>query len=229
MQLLDIISRVQFKCDDLDGSYITAEYCSAGAQEVNEWLYLKLLDVDHTFDTISMVLPNVQAGIPDLSAYQANGQPLATLVQPRMVRWKLPGQDASFFRKADGPVDFARDIQPVPYLDSWAWTRYNILLSKFSTNLDLEVTGDFLFDPVNAPESAMEISLIANRCFSCKLAAEVGKARGNANWIQLYSADADEAIDDLRLAISRARQGNTERVARMSRGRTATGPILNTR
>ncbi len=92
-----------------------------------------------------------------------------------MVRWKLPGQDASFFVKADGPLDYIRDIgQAIPQLDSWAWIKNSLKLSNFSTALDLEITGEFLFDPLTSLESQMEIAQNMNRCISCKLASEIG-------------------------------------------------------
>jgi hypothetical protein len=229
MQLFDIISRVQFLTDDLDGTYVTQEYCAAGAQNVYDWLYQKLIKGGHDFETSIVELPAVSAGSPDLSQYQATGQPLDTLVLPRYIRWKLPGQDKTFYRLADGPLDNPRDIEPIPYLDSWSWTRSNIRVSQFSTALDLEITGDFMFDPLSSPESHLTISRLANNAFTYKLASEVGKARGNDKWKVDYAAAADEAIDDILLQMTKANQGKYERVGRMSRARSPRGPILNTR
>ena len=219
MQVFDIISRVQFLCDDIDGTYVTVEYVSAGMQHAYDWLFNKMALVDSQFDQYVVELPGVQAGVPDLSAYQADGQPLALLLQPRMIRWKLPGQDKTYYRRADGPLTLPRDMPDsgYPMIDSWAWSRHNILLSKFSTALDIEITGDFLFDPLTAPDSQILLAKNLNRCFACKLASEVGKARGNDKWVTLYSADADEAYDDVAIAMVKARQAIPNRVARMSR------------
>jgi hypothetical protein len=218
MQLLDIIARVQSKCDDPDGTYLTSDYVMGFAQDAYEWLYDKMLTADSDFDQQVVILPAVAAGSPDLTQYQASGQPLATLVQPRMIRWRLPGQDATFFRRADGPLDYVRDMPAgIPQLDSWAWMRFSVKLSNFSTALDLEVSGDFLFDTLTSPDSQLQISINANRVLACKIASEVGKARGNDKWVTIYGADADDAFDDLMLAMTRAKQAKTHRVGRISR------------
>jgi hypothetical protein len=231
MQLSDIASRVAFKLDDPDQTYVTPDYVAGFAQDVYEWLYNKLRLTGNQFAEEAVIVPNVNAGIPTLDGYMAAGQLLATLLQPRMIRWRLPGQDASFFRRADGPLDAVRDLpNGIPVLDSWAFLRQSIKLSNFSTALDLEVTGDFLFDPLVAPESQLQIAMNMNRCFSCKLASEIGgKARGNDKWQTTYEADADDALDDLAIAMTKANQGKTERVARMSRVQAgAAGQILGT-
>ncbi len=76
-------------------------------------------------------------------------------------------------------------------------------LANFSTNLDLEVTGDFLFDHLADPDDALQMTRLANRTLTCKLASEVGKARGNDKWVTTYGADATEALDDLIIALSK--------------------------
>lgn len=229
MQLLDIAARVRAKVDDPDGTYCDDAYVMGFAQDAYEWLYNKLRLVNSDFDEQIVILPAVTAGSPDLKAFQAAGQPLATLVQPRMLRWRLPGQDASFFRRVDGPLDYVRDVgDGIPQLDSWAWINFSINLSKFSVALDIEVSGEFLFDPLTAPDSQIQIGQNVNRCFASKIASEVGKARGNANWISMYSADADEAFDDLKIVMTRGRQAITERVGRISRASRG-GERLNTR
>lgn len=218
MQMLDIIARVAAKCDDPDQTYITTDYVMGFVNDVLDWLYNEFKLTGSQFDTSIVPLSAVPAGSPDLNTYQASGQPLATMILPRMVRWKLPGLDPTYWRRADGPLDYVRDIQPgIPILDSWAWQRYSLKLSNFSTALDLEITGDFLYDPVTAPDDQIQISQNANRVFSCKLASEVGKARGNDKWVKTYGDDADDALDSLKIAMTKANQAKTERVGRISR------------
>lgn len=218
MRFRDIIRRVQAKCDDLDGTYVTDDYVMAFAGDAYDWIYGKLRLADSDFDEQVVVLPNVAAGTPDLNGFQGDQQPLATLVQPTMVRWKLAGQPVVNWCRADGPLDYVRDIQPgIPALDSWAWIKYSLKLSNTSAALDLEVTGDFLFDPLTDGESQVQISLAANRCFACKIASEIGKARGNDKWVKTYEADAIDALDDLAIAMTKADQAKTARVGRMSR------------
>lgn len=228
MQFKDIARRVAAKCDDAEQTYVTEDYVLGFAQDAYEWLYNKLKLTGSQFDEAVVVLPSVQGGTPDLNALQAVGQPLASLVNPRIVRWKLPGTDTTYFTRADGPLDYVRDVAPgIPQLDSWAWIRYSLKLSNFSTPLDLEVSGDFLFDPLTSGDSPIQISLTANRVFSCKLASEVGKARGNDKWAQTYAVDADDALDDLLAAMTKANQSKTERVGRISRSAGNVARVLN--
>ena len=228
MKLHDIISRAQGKCDDPEGTYITPEYVMLFVQEVYEWIYGKLALTDYSFDEEIVILPAVPAGSPDLVNYQQPGQALEQLVQPRMIRWRIPGQDATYWRRADGPLDSPRDLPEAgyPYLDSWSWMKYVVELSNFSTALDLEITGSFMFDPLTDPESPVEIAKLANRAFSCKIASEIGKARGNDKWKVDYAADADEAIDDLAIKLVKADQAISHRIARMSRGHRGTNTDL---
>jgi hypothetical protein len=226
MQLLDITRRVQAKCDDTDGTYVTSDYIAGFAQDVYEWMSIKFSLVDTSFDEVILILPAVPAGTPDLNGYMAANQPLATMVQPWMVRWKLPGQDASLFNKADGPLDYVRDVgQGIPRLDSWAWIKNSLKLSNFSTALDLEISGEFLFDPLTSPDNQLQMSQMANRAFACKLASEVGKARGNDKWVTTYSADADEAIEDLQIKMVKFNLKKTRRLSRMSRPRPGTSGV----
>ena len=211
---------MQAKCDDTDGTYVTDDVVLGLLPEAYDWIFNKLEIADSQFDQSIVVLPAVPAGTPDLSVYQADGQPLASLLQPRMIRWRIPGQSALYWRRADGPLNTPRDMPAggLPALDSWAWVKYQIALSAFSTALDLEVTGDFIPDALAGPDSQILLGKNITRALTCKLSCEVGKRRGNDKWVTVYGADADEAIDDVAIAMVKARQANPARVGKMSRG-----------
>ena len=199
-------------------------------QDVYDWLFGKLRLANNQFDEEVVILPAVMAGSPDLNQFQATAQPLAGMVLPKTIRWKLPGQSNLYWRMSSGPLDYPRELNPGgPFLDSWAWIRYSVKLAMFSTALDLEITGDFAFDPLTDPDAQIVMTQLANRTFSCKLASEVGKARGNDKWVATYGADADDALDDLTIALSKENQKKTHRVARMSRRGTTGGNTTITR
>jgi hypothetical protein len=226
----DIVSRVAAKCDDLDLTYVDDDYVMSVLPDAIDWLFGKLRLTNNQFDEEIIILPAVTAGLPTLDQYQATGQPLAGMVLPKTIRWKLPGQSNLYWRKADGPLDYPRDLNPGgAFLDSWAWIRYSVKLANFVTALDLEITGDFVFDPLTGPESQITISLLANRVITSKVASEIGKARGNDKWVTTYGNDADEALDDLSIALSKENQKKTHRVGRMSRKGIAVGNTTITR
>jgi hypothetical protein len=213
-----VLKRVQAKVDDQDATYCTEQYLEAFVQETLDWIYNQFRLTGSQFCESVVVVPNVPAGAPNLDDFTKSGQPLNALVTPRMIRWRIPGQDATHWRRADGPLDYIRDMpQGTQALDSWAWMKYSIKLSNYAQILDLEISGDFLFDPIKNSDSTLQITANAARAFTCKLAQEVGKARGNDKWVTTYGADADEAIDDLRMALVKENQGKTHRVGRMSR------------
>lgn len=220
VQLGDIVKRVQAKCDDQDGTYVTDDYVLSFANDTYDWLYNALKRTNSEFDETVQVIPNVPAGVPNLDQYQGPGQPLGDMLTPRMIRWKLAGQDSVMFRRVDGPLEYVRDlIDPgIPQLDSWSWQRLSIKLSKFSAVLDIEVSGDFMFAALTGNDDEVKIARNANRAFATKIASEIGKARGNDKWKIDYAADADEAVDDINTLLVKGMQGYTNRLGRMSRG-----------
>lgn len=218
LRVSDVAARVASKCDDPDQTYVTPEYLMGMVQDVYDWLFGKLRLANNQFDEEVVTLPAVAAGTATLDNFQLDGQMLSAMVLPRMIRWKIPGQSALYWRKADGPLDYPRDLAPGgAFLDSWAWIRYSVKLANFVTALDLEVTGDFMFDPLTDPDSQLSMTALANRTFTCKLASEVGKARGNDKWVTTYGNDADEALDDLTIALSKENQKKTHRLGRINR------------
>src|SRR5437763_15915523 len=133
MQLLDIATRVRAMLDGQDGTYCDDAYVLGHAQHAYDWIYNKLRLINSDCDEQIIILPAVAAGTPDLSGYMAAGQPLATPVQPRTVRCRLPGPDAASFRRADGPLDYVRDIgQANSQLVYCAWIIHSPYLSQFS-------------------------------------------------------------------------------------------------
>jgi hypothetical protein len=215
----DICDRVRACLDDQDGTYIDDAYILSHAQHQYEKLFNKLYLTDSQFDEIVVELPNVAAGTPDLSAYLADGKALALLVTPRFLEWKLAGQPAVNYRKADGPLDALRDQVPGgrPLLDSWVWSRRVIRLSTFSAALDLRITGTFLFEPLTSVDSPIQMDVRANVVLVYLIAEAIAIARGNPGWMAAYKEEKDDAFDDLLIAKVKEEQSRTERVARISR------------
>lgn len=226
--LSDIISRVQYMLDDPEGTGDgDPDYITGFAQNQYDRLYNKLRANGHNFDQVTVELPAVAAGIPDLGAYQAPGAALALMVQPRMVEWKLPGQDVTNYLPADGPLDKVRDLAAgVTALDSWAWIRRKLQVSRFSTALDLRITGDFLFDPLTEGNSPIEIELVANPVLAFGIVVAVAKARGRKQNVIDYAPDLEDSFDDINIALTKANLSKTRRVGRMSRRESSSGFTL---
>lgn len=216
MKTEDIVKRVQRRLDDEEGTYMDSDYVTGFVVEAYEELYNRLLSSGAEFDESIVELPGVPAGTGSLDDYMQPGAPLAQLLFPRTIEWKLPGQAVTYYRQADGPLDQVRDADPIPSLDSWAWSRSRVLLSQTSTALDLRLRGDFLFDALTANDSQIQMSRIAPVALIYLTCEAIGIARGNDKWTKLYGGKADDSVDDLTIIIVKEMQSKTRRVARMS-------------
>jgi hypothetical protein len=184
---------------------------------------LRLCNPD--FDEYTVELPNVPAGTPDLSAFQATGQPLAFLIEPIRIEWKLPGQDPTYYAGAE-KLNKIRDIliPGISAIDCWTWTHLTIFLSRFNVNLDIRVTGEFMFPPLSTGADTALIGLNALPAMSYAIATTIAMKRGNQQWVSNYGAKADENFDTLNISMCKGRQGKTERAGRMDRQRRRRGP-----
>jgi hypothetical protein len=229
MRLSDIVPKIQALLDDPDGTYIDDNYVASHAQLQYEALYNKIYNTGSQSVEQSIELLAIAASTADLSAYQATGQSLATLVTPTVVEWKLSGQDKSFYRYADGPLDKVRDI-PVPglaNLDCWAWIRRNIQLSLFNTALDIRVTGKFLFSPLTSTDVSIDLLGTGDLALAYMIALSIAEARGNPGWIQRYEVKSQDAIDEFLIALTKAEQSKTRRFGRLNRRSSTTGNTIN--
>jgi hypothetical protein len=218
MNVADLIKGVQTDLDDPDGTYFTPDYITGFLRQVYKKLANKLRLTDSDFDERIVELPNIQAGTPDLSAFQKTGQPLEELLTPRGIEWKLPGQDSRFYRLADGPLDKVRDVPDpgFPRLDSWAFITQIVRLSKMSVNLDLRLTGDFLPDPMVAPDDQSQLPVSADVPFQTMLALRVAEANGRDKTIKYLSAELVDELDDVQIALVKGQQGQPRRLGRMN-------------
>lgn len=227
MNLSDLVPRVQAKLDDEEGTYITPDYILAHAEQAYEELYNRMVSqgAGAQFDNERVVLPAV-APTPDLSAFMVPGQPLASMVTPYLIEWKLAGLDDVNYLASAGPLDAPRDMpQGTINLDSWSWIRRQLLLSKFIQALDLRITGKFLFDPLTSVDSSIQIAINANTALVYLICEAIGDARGNDKWSLKYGKKAESAIDDIVIPMVRGDQGKTHRLARMSRRSSPTAPL----
>jgi hypothetical protein len=213
--------------EDPDGDYTTDAYLQGPLNLCYIELANKLRLCNPDFDEYVVELPNVPAGTRDLSAYSTKGKPLEFLLDaPRRIEWKIPGQDPSFYRPAEGPLNKVREILApgIAALDDYAWTHLTIYLSLFSANLDLRVTGEFMLPPLTTNDQALLVGQSALPAMAYSIAHIIAMKRGNPGWIQQYGLKADENFDTLNIGMCKARQGKTERAGRMDRQRRSRGP-----
>lgn len=225
MDVNQINATVRSLVEDPNGDYADDPYL----QPLLSLCYIELANrlrlCNPDFDEFTIELPNVLAGTPDLSAFQATGQPLAFLIEPIRIEWKLPGQDASLYAPAE-KLSKVRDILApgISAIDCWTWTHLTVFLSRFNVNLDIRLTGEFMLPPLSQGTDAALIGLNALPAMAYAIATVIAMKRGNQQWVTNYAAKADENFDTLNIGMCKGRQGKTERVGRMDRQRRRRGP-----
>lgn len=214
--LNDVTTRVQALLDDVAATYTTPEFLNPLINQKYEELYNRLRLTGADFDETVTTLTAVPANTSTLSSYQATGQPLALLVQPTMLEWKLTGVDPTNYLEADY-LEKVRDVIAGPLVDSWEWRQNIINLTPATIITDLRITGHSLLAPLNDPSSAIAIAQNMTHVLAYMTASLVGKVRGNEQWAKDYQDDADRCYDDLAQLLSRAELRKVYRVARASR------------
>jgi len=86
-----IVRRVQVLMEDVAGLWCDADYVLGKLAICNEDLESFLEAIGLTFEDAIVTLLNVPAGTTDLSAYQAEGQPLAQLMSMDKLEWRTVG------------------------------------------------------------------------------------------------------------------------------------------
>lgn len=99
-----IITRVQDALEDAGSAWTNADYICSALSIVNDDIEQELENLGLNFDTQVIILPSVPANTVDLSAYQAEGQPLSGMIMPKVVEWRLAGQNQEMWTEVD-PVD----------------------------------------------------------------------------------------------------------------------------
>lgn len=225
MDVNQIFSTVRSLVEDPNGDYATQEYLQEPLTLCYTKLTNKLRLCNPDFDEYTVEMPNVLAGTPDLSAFMAKSQPLEFLIEPISVEWKLPGQDPSLYQSAEKLNKIRNIAVPgISAIDCWMWQHLNLFLSLFNINLDIRIVGEFVLPPLTTGRDAVQIGLNALPAMAYSIATVIAMKRGNAQWVQQYSKEADDCFDDLNIGMCKARQGKTERVGRMDRQRRRRGP-----
>jgi hypothetical protein len=222
----EVKARIRSLVDDVQASYTDDAFLDPLVQQEYEAAASELEDTKSPFDEQVVILPNIQAGTADLSAYQADGKLLDALVLPERIDWKPAGQPDYRFRMLPGPKDMLPDTPPIQYPIAWEWREEIIYFTPVTTILDLRVRGEF--DVPKLRDDAMQLTLhkrigyvIADR-----VAVLIAKIRGNQQWVLDYGADAQKGMDEIAEQMTRAEQGKVRRIGRMTRRNRTRGRFI---
>jgi hypothetical protein len=213
----EVKARIRSLVDDVQASYTDDAFLDPLVQQEYEAAANELEDTKSPFDEYVTVIPAVQAGTGDLSAYQTSGKPLETMVLPERIDWKPAGQPNEMYRRLPGPKDMLPDLPPVEYPVAWEWRENTIYFTPALLNIDMRVRGEFDVPKLRDDNDQLMIHKQIGYVIALRVAASIGKIRGNPGWIQVYSADAQKGMDQIAEEMTRAEQGKVRRIGRMTR------------
>lgn len=213
----EVKARIRSLVDDVQASYTDDAFLDPLVQQEYEAAASELEDTKSPFDDYVVELPAIATGTGDLSAYQAATKPLETLTLPERIDWKPQGQPQYMYRMLPGPKDMLPDLPALEYPTAWEWRGNIIYFTPALLNIDMRVRGEFDVPTLRDDADPLILHKRIGYVIALRVAASIGKVRGNQAWTQVYSADAQKGMDEIAEQMTRAAQGIVRRVGRMTR------------
>lgn len=197
---------------------------------VNEDVENELEDLDLSYETAVILLPDVPAGTTDLSGYQADGKPLANMVEPTALEWRLVGDTDLSWRPVP-PQDRVTDVlapsagepSATQGVASYEWRGGVIFISASSVDVDIRVRCEELPAVLNSDSTqyikGMENVLVYAACEH--IAANRGG--GLAKLIPWFQKKYEQAFDSIGDRMVKQEQVTPRRMA--GRRSQQSGPL----
>lgn len=227
-----IITRVQVIAKDMGAKWLTPDAICANLAICNDDLEMELQNLGLNFDTVEVILPDVPANTTNLNSYQADGQPLFSLVSCKTIEWRLAGQtqqDWEFVEPVQKIIDTdmgtgetgAQVNSADPTVESWEWRGGNVYLSPCNQNVDLRVRFQGLPTLLNADSPNQPFRGLVNiLAYWVAQFMEESRNAGVTKLSQLFEKRLIKAKAVFRATQVQSQQGQTLRLA----GRRSTIP-----
>jgi hypothetical protein len=172
---------------------------------------------------------NLEAGTDSLIAYQAGGSPsvggnratpagpLATLWDPLVVWWKPAGTNSLQYCRATRHTTLPAANVPSYSGMQWTWLSNTLTITPMSVAVDIKIDGRFNPPVYLADSDVIQVHPDFHVVLKWASAALCGAVRANANYMTVYSEQADKAMDNLIADIIRQNQGSPSRIGRLNR------------
>lgn len=152
----------------------------AGSDDICDWLgicnrdlELELQGLDLNFNTQVEIIPGVPANTTDLSAYQTEGGPLFGMILPKVIEWRLAGQNQEQWQDVpnvqkviDTDTGTGEDNAPVvsatDIVESYEWRGGLVYISPCSQIVDYRVRFQGLPTQLNADSPNQPILGLVN-------------------------------------------------------------------
>ena len=154
MTVQDIITRVQSEIEDAvggtDSDWCDADYILGKLATLSDDIAIRLQLLDLNYSTQEVILPNVGPNVSDLSSFQATGQPLAQMIIPKSVEWRLVGEtqeDWEIVEQVDKLIDTdtgtgetgATVASNDPTVESYEWRQGILRVSPCMVPVDFRI------------------------------------------------------------------------------------------
>lgn len=206
MSVADIIQKVQVQFDALAEDWCDKDYIINFLEMHNEDVESLLEDLDLSYDTAVIVLPAVAAGTTDLSAFQVTGQPLANMMLPLALEWRLVGETDLQWRpipQVDKVIDVLVATPGGPSatagIASYEWRGGIVYISPSSVATDIRIRDEQL-PAVLDSDSAVYIKGLSN-VLAYGICEHIAMNRGGgvskqAPWFHQKFEDAFTSVSD---------------------------------
>lgn len=236
MNVQEIIRRVTVELEDLAGDdWTDPDYILGKLSVVGDDIAARIDNLNLNYDTQDVILPNVPKNTVDLSAFQGVGQPLASMILPKSVEYRLVGQNQEQWnpvQNVDKIVDtdtgtgedgatVASDNETVV---SWSWIGGILQISPCSLPVDIRVRFQGIAIQLNS-DNAQQIAGMTN-AHVYKVCEKICASRGGqTNEMVTYFRDCfNRSIADFEmLAVKDTQQSKTIRLG--GRRSQMSGPL----
>ena len=159
--------------EDLGSQWTDLDYIYGHLGVLNEDVEQRLQNLGLNVDTYVVILPNVPANTVDLSAFQADGQPLAGMIDPIVIEWRLQGQSQQDWipvPRVDKVLDTdtgtgeagAAVVSDVDAVVSYEVRKGIVIISPCNQPTDIRVRGQFFSALLNADSPNQPVRGLVN-------------------------------------------------------------------
>lgn len=238
-----IQKRVQTLTAEMGQDWATPDYILEHLAIVNDDLEPELQMYNLNFETQSVILPNIPANTTSLAAFQEDGQPMAGLILPNTLEWRLVGQNDEQWQ----PVEYVQKVidtntgtsEPgsatasnYNIVVSWEYRNGKVLISPCAQPVDLRIRYQSL--PVEVQDASDEESQpirgVTNiLVYDVVLSIDTVRKASNRDFIAMIGARRAKAFGVFVANQQKAKQGQMLRLGgRRSNfyGRSTSGPPI---
>lgn len=221
VDLGSLLTKVQSLVEDPTGQWCTKPYMLATVALAWDDLSTELSMLDLGYDEDIAVIENVPANLTDLSPYQAQGQPLANIMRPKLLEWKLPTDPDTSYDDA-APVDRLPDRDPgAQGIAAYTFRKQIIQITPSSVPVTIRVTSVVM--NVTLIDDNDTVIAGCQSILAYRVSEKINARRGNPQLAGENKTDGDAAMGTFELLCVRLGQRKVRRfgraTSRFTRGR----------